>query len=181
MDGEARRTRLASASGKVRNPDYDRWAKLSPGASTTFEGYQVENGVKHPLRMTAKLISKHEDRLLVERTYAPAGGGRKEPSRVQQFLVEAEINPAEHPLTSPAAKITELPDETITIAGMGVRCRVRRVEAAGEFPEYGRGVSATLWQNESLPGGMAKVWLKSSKNSRPFEFRGEVVGYGTRQ
>ena len=54
------------------------------------------------------------------------------------------------------------------------------MQAAGDFPEYGRGVSATVYQNESLPGGMAKVWLKSNKGNQPFEFRGTVVAYGTR-
>ena len=99
---------------------------------------------------------------------------------MQQFLVEAEINPAEHPLTSPAAKVSELPAETITIAGKAFRCRVCSVQAAGDFPEYGRGVSAKLWRNDALPGGMARVWLKSSKDDQPFEFRGDVVAYGTR-
>jgi len=180
MAGMARRVQVASGSAKVRNPDYERWATLSPGAWTTFEGYQVEKGVKQPLHMTARLVSKHEDRLLVERTYVPLGGGQKEPARVQSFLVPAEIDPTDHPLTSPTAKISELPAETLTIGGKKLNCRVRSVEAAGEFPEYGRGVSATLYQNDTLPGGMAKVWLKSSKGNQPFEFQGEVVKFGTR-
>ena len=180
MAGMARRVQAASGTGKVRNPDYERWATRSPGAWTTFEGYQVEKGVKQPLRMTARLVSKHEDRLLVERTYVPLGGGQKEPARVQSFLVPAEIDPTDHPLSSPTAKISELPAETLTIGGKKLNCRVRSIEAAGEFPEYGRGVSATLYQNDTLPGGMAKVWLKSSKGNQPFEFQGEVVKFGTR-
>jgi pimeloyl-ACP methyl ester carboxylesterase len=178
MTGMARGVQVASASGKVRNPDYERWATLEPGASTTFEGYQVADGVKQQLRMTARLVSKHEDRLLVERTYVPIGGGQTEPSRVQQFLVEAMIAPTDHPLTSPTAKISESPAETITIGGKEFKCRVRSVQAAGTFPEYGQGVAAKLWQNESLPGGMARVWLKSSKGNQPFEFRGDVVAFG---
>ena len=180
MAGMARRVQAASGTGKVRNPDYERWATLSVGAWTTFEGYQVVNGKKESIRMTAKLVSKHEDRLLVERTYVPLGGGQKEPARVQSFLVPAEIDPTDHPLSSPTAKISELPAETLTIGGKKLNCRVRSVEAAGEFPEYGRGVSATLYQNDTLPGGMAKVWLKSSKGNQPFEFQGEVVKFGTR-
>jgi pimeloyl-ACP methyl ester carboxylesterase len=169
---------VAGAGGKVRNPDYDRWATLPSGSWVTFEGYQLVNGVKQPLRLTARLISKHDDRLVVERTYVPLEGGQAEPSRVQHFFVEAEINPAEHPLTSPSAKITGMPAETLTIAGKRLNCRVKTVQAEGEFPEYGRGVSVTLWQNEALPGGTARVWLKSSKGNQPFEFRGEVVEYG---
>jgi len=179
MAGMARQVQAVSVAGKVRNPDYERWASLTPGASVTFEGYQVADGARQPLRMTAKLMSKHQDRLLVERTYVPIGGNEKEPSRVQQFLVDAMIDPAEHPLTSPTAKITELPAETVTIAGKAFNCRVRTVLAAGEFPEYGQGVSAKVWQNESLPGGMARVWLKSNKGNQPFEFRGDVVAFAT--
>ena len=36
MAGMARRVQVASAAGKVRNPDYDRWAAFAPGAWTTF-------------------------------------------------------------------------------------------------------------------------------------------------
>lgn len=161
-------------------PGVVAWARLKPGASTTFEGYQVADGVKQQLRMTARLVSKHEDRLLVERTYVPLGGGQNEPLRLQQFLVEAMIDPAEHPFTSTTAKISELPAETLTIGGKSLSCRVRTVQAAGEFPEYGRGVWATVAQNETIPGGMARVWLKSSKGNQPFEFRGDVVAYETR-
>lgn len=179
MAGMARRGAIASAAGKVRNPDYERWASFAPGAWTTFEGHQVANGVKQPLRMTARLVSKHEDRLLVERTYFAMEGAQKEPLRVQQFLVEAQIKPADHPLTSPAATITDAPPETLTIGGRSLNCRMRTAQAAGEFPEYGRGVWATVAQNDAIPGGMARIWLRSNKGNQPFEFRGEVVEYGT--
>ncbi len=179
MAGMARGVQVASTAGKARNPDYERWATYAPGAFTTFEGYQIVGGAKQQLRMTAKLVSKHEDRLLVERTYVPAGGAQTEPSRVQQFMVEAMIAPEEHPLTCPTATISESPAETITIAGREFKCRVRSVQAAGEFPEYGRGISAKVWQNDGLPGGMARIWLRSNKGNQPFEFRGEVVESGT--
>lgn len=180
MAGMARRAPVASAGGKVRNPDYDRWARFAPGAWTTFEGYQLADGLKQPIRMTAKLVSRHEDRLVIERTYVSLSGGQTEPSRVQQFLVEALIDPAEHPLTAPGAQISEMSPETLAIAGEQLSCRVRTVKAAGDFPEYGQGVWASLSQNDAIPGGMAKVWLKSSKASQPFEFRGQVVGHAAR-
>jgi pimeloyl-ACP methyl ester carboxylesterase len=167
-------------SGKVHNPDYDRWAAFSPGAWTTFEGYQVVKGVRQQLRMKAKLISKHEDRLVVERTYVMKGPGSEETSRVQQFLVQAEIKPDEHPLSSPNAKITEGPAQKFTIGGNVLECRVRTVQASGEFPEYGRDVWATVARNNAVPGGMVKVWLKSSKDGQPYEVNGTVVAYGTR-
>lgn len=180
MSGTARRTQAVSAAAKVRNPDYERWTTLPAGAATTLEGYQVVDGVKQQLRMTARLASKHEDRLLVERTYVFADGDPARPARVQQFLVDAEISPAEHPLTSPTAKITELPAETITVAGKTLRCSVRDVQASGNFPDYGQGVAVRIWQNEELPGGIARVWLRSTQGGRKFEFRGDVVSYATR-
>jgi pimeloyl-ACP methyl ester carboxylesterase len=178
MASRARRVGVAPAAGMVRNPDYDRWAAFEPGAWTAFEGYQLVDGAKQPVRITARLVSKHEDRLVVERTYVPMESGQNEPSRVQQFLVEAQINPADHPFTSQEARISEESTETLQIAGKSFRCRVRTVEADGEFPEYGRGVWATVSQADGLPGGMARIWLKSHKAGQPFEFRGEAVKYG---
>lgn len=180
MASMAKRTEVAAASGSVRNPDYDRWARFAPGSFSVFEGYQETGGAKQRIRLTARLVSKHEDRLVVERSYVPMDGGQAEPSRVQQFLVQVMINPANHPLTSPSARITDLPPETVTIAGKALPCRARTVQASGEFPEYGRGVWATVDQNDGVPGGIVKLWLKSSKGNKPFEFRGQVVQYGVR-
>lgn len=181
MVGMARRIPqpILTAGTKVRNPDYERWAGMNPGAWVTFEGDQVIDGVRQPLRMRAELISKHEDRLLVERSYVVNTGG-SETTRVQQFLVQAQIEPAEHPLTHPAAKMDEGPPENLTVSGRVLTARVRTVQASGDFPEYGRDVWARIAQNDSVPGGMLKVWLKSSKNRRPYEVRGQVVAYGTR-
>jgi pimeloyl-ACP methyl ester carboxylesterase len=180
MASLARRSTVASAGGKVRNPDYERWANFAPGSSVTFAGYQLIDGAKQLTRMTVRLVSKHEDRLVIERTYVPVGGGDNIASRVQQFFVEAMITPADHPLTSPGTKILESPTETLTISGKSFPCRVRTIQVEGDFPEYGRGVWASLGQNDTLPGGMAKVWLKSTKGGRPFEFRGQVEEYRIR-
>lgn len=180
MEGMARRVQTASSGGKVRNPDYERWARFNTGATATFEGAQTIDGEKQPIRMIVTLFSKHEDRLVVERRYMPLDGDPNEPSRVQQFLIEAEIDPADHPMTNPSAKIANEPDETLTITGRRMVCHKKTIQAEGDFPEYGSGVRATVWQNESLPGGMARVWLKSSKGNQPFEFRGDVVAFRAR-
>ena len=169
MASMARRVAVASTAGKVRNPDYDRWARFAPWSYSVFEGYQEIGGAKLKIRLIAKLVSKHEDRLVVELTYVAMDGGQKEPSRVQQFLIEAMIDPADHPLTSRSARIADLPSETVTIGGKALSCRARTVQASGEFPEYGRGIWASVDQNDNVPGGMVKVWLKSNKGNQPFE------------
>lgn len=168
---------LFTSGSKIRNPDYDRWAGFNPGAWVLFEGEQVVDGARETMRMRAQLVSKHEDRLLVERTYVLGKAGE---TRTQQFLVKARIDRAEHPLTSPTAKITEEAGRTIVLNGKPLAARVRAVQATGEFPEYGRDVLAQVAQNEAVPGGMVEVDLKASKNGRPYEVRGQVIQYGIR-
>ncbi len=171
---------ILAAGSKVRNPDYERWAGMNPGSWVTFEGEQIDAGVRQPLRMRATLISRHEDRLIVERTYVVEAGGGNEAARVQQFLIPAQIDPGEHPLTSPGAQIAEGQPETLTVGGHALPVRVRTVRARGDFSDYGRDVDVTVAQNDSVPGGMLRVRLKSSRNGQPYEVRGQVVEYGIR-
>jgi pimeloyl-ACP methyl ester carboxylesterase len=168
------------SSEKVMNPDYQRWSKSPVGSWIMLRGYQSIAATRQDVGIKAVLIEKQPDMLIVERQYflEPNESGR--PMRVHGFFVPAWISPEEHPLTSPTAKISDLPAETIKIAGKALDCSVRSVQATGDFSDYGRSVAATVWQNESLPGGMARVWLKSRKGDQPFEFRGDVVAYGTR-
>jgi len=165
---------------KILNPDYPRWSNFPCGSWVTLNGYQSIADTRQKISIKMILIEKQPDMLIVERQYFMAHHESGRPIRVQGFFVPARIEPEEHPLTSPTAKISNLPEEMLTVSGEAFKCRVRRVEAMGEFPEYGRGVSATVYQNEGIPGGMARVWLKSSKGNQPFEFRGDVVAYGTR-
>lgn len=182
MDGMARKTEVAAESpgGKVRNPDYDRWSRFNPGAYARFEGEQIVDGRKQAVRMTAKLISKHADRLVVERTFESLDGDKKGAAPAHEFIVEAEIEPSSHPLTSPDAKIDSMPGETLRVGWRMLACTVKSVKVSGDFPEYGAGVQATVYQNESIPGGMARVSLKSSRSGQPYEFRGDVVAFGNR-
>lgn len=180
MAGMARKSDVAPAGGMVRNPDYERWARFNPGAWSRFEGFQVVDGRKQAVRMTARLVSKHNDRLIVERTFEPLGAARGAAVPAHQFIVEAEIDPAHHPLTSPGAAVESMPDKTMRVGWRMLQCSGKSVKASGEFPEYGSGVTATVYQNESLPGGVAEVSLKSTRSGQPYEFQGDVVAYGTR-
>jgi len=180
MDGMARKSDVAAAGGEVRNPDYERWSRFNPGAWARFEGYQVVNGRKQSIRMTATLVSKHSDRLVVERTYEPLDEHKDATVPAHQFIVEAQISPAGHPLTNSETVIDSKPGESMRIGWRSLPCTVKSVRAPGDYAEYGSGVTATVYQNESIPGGMARVWLKSNRSGQPYEFRGDVVAYGTR-
>ncbi len=168
----------AVAARRVQNPDYGRWAGFAPGSWATFEGHQIFDGVRRPVRMTAKLVSRHQDRVVIERTYLMLDAGPSEPLRVQTFVAPADILPEQHPLTSPVGKIVNLPSESLTVAGKTLECEVRTVDAKGQFLEWGSDVSAWIYGNRQVPGGVVRVSLKSHKGTAPFEFDGQVVAYG---
>jgi pimeloyl-ACP methyl ester carboxylesterase len=180
MQVGARSVRPAAmaAAGRVQNPDYGRWAGFAPGSWATFEGHQLFDGVRRPVRMTAKLVSRHQDRVVIERTYLMLDAGPSEPLRVQTFVAPADILPEQHPLTCPTAKIVKLPNERQTVAGRPLECEVKTVDAKGQFLEWGSDVSAWIYGNREVPGGVVRVSLKSHKGSVPFEFDGQVIGYG---
>jgi hypothetical protein len=175
----ARTTPVATngAGGKMSNPDYDRWARFPDGSWATFEGHQLFNGVQRPVRMVAKLVSKHQDKVVVERTYLMLDN-QQEPLRVQTFVAAAAIPPADHPLTSSIAKIVALPPEQLQVAGKNLDCTVLSIEANGSFPEWGSDIVSRMYTNRTVPGGIVKVSLKSHRGSEPFEFDGQVVQYG---
>ncbi|QDV89853.1 hypothetical protein RAS2_09280 [Phycisphaerae bacterium RAS2] len=180
MAGMAKQSSTLSMSGKIVNPDFKRWSRFGRGAWVRFEGEQLVDGRPQPARVTARLVSHHEDRLIVERTYETVGGDHSSTPRVHQFLIEAMIDPGEHPLTSPAARTSDLPTESIAIMGKTYTCRGRATRATGTFPEYGSDVDAKVFECDALPGGIAKVQLRSRQGGRPFEFRGQVVAFDTR-
>jgi pimeloyl-ACP methyl ester carboxylesterase len=180
MQGGGRKVQqpATAASGTIRNPDYDRWAGFAPGSWATFQGWQVLDGKRQAVRMTARLVSRHEDKVVIERTYVSLDVGQKEPSRVQTFVAGATILPSEHPLTCPGAKVTNLPSERLTIGGKVLDCEVRTIQARGQFPEWGSNVACRMYGNRSVPGGAVKVLLRSHKGAEPFEFEAQLVAYG---
>lgn len=163
----------AGAAGLVANPDYRRWSQVAPGSSITFEGYQLVGGEKQPMLVTARLVSKHENRLIVERSYIHRG--TDEPARVQQFIAVASIHPDDHPMTHRGATIRELPREKVVIGSKVFDCRVQSIDAPGSFAEWGRDVNATVYRSDEIPGGIAKLSLRAMKDGQPYEFVGQVV------
>lgn len=178
MQAKSRTTPIATAGPKkVRNPDYGRWESFAAGSLAVFEGYQTFAGRRRSVRMVAKLVSKHADRIVIERTYTMLDAGSDEPSQVQTFVAAADILPQEHPLTSPGARIVTLPAERLTVAGRFLDCEVQTIEAQGQFTEWGRDVACRVYANQGVPGGVVKVSLRSHRQTEPFEFSGQLLDY----
>jgi pimeloyl-ACP methyl ester carboxylesterase len=164
----------AAATDTIENPDYTRWARFGVGSTATFEGYQVLDGVRQPLRLTVTLVAKYAGSLLVERQFAALRG--QEP-RVRQFFVPARVKAAEHPLTHPQTTVGDGPHELVPVDSQTLECAVRTIRAPADFPQWGRDLSARLWLNETLPGGLAGYELTATVDGAPIESAGRVTEY----
>jgi hypothetical protein len=164
-------------AGKVQNPDYQRWARFGIGSTITWQGHQTIGGDREPMKVTATLVSKHPDRVVVERSYWPMGQRKHLAPRVQSFIETAWIDPTDHPRTHPACTLTNLPGKTVKIAGKTIHCDVQQADVDAEFDDWGRDLEATLYRSDTIPGGLVKLAVKSHMGEQPFEFYGEMVDY----
>jgi hypothetical protein len=168
---------LASTAGKVRNPDYERWAKFGVGSCLVVEGYQERGGKRAPLRLKATLQSKSPDRLLVEREFYLTDQDATLPAQVHSLIAEAWIDPRYHPTTDPRSKLADLPAKRITVKGRTLTCLGRSIDADGSYPDWGSDLTATAYRCPELPGGLAEVELESHFEGEPFKFEGRVVDF----
>ncbi len=166
-----------ATAGKVRNPDYDRWANFAPGSWVQWTAYQSIGGQRQDMNVKVVLMEKQADKLVVEWIYAVGDDDFARPEHVQEFIEKAWISPTDHPITHPEARISGLPSESIMVGGKTLRCSVQKVDVDAEFPDRGRDITLTRYINDCIPGGLARVSLKSHKGSEPFEFVGHVVQY----
>ncbi len=164
----------ASATGTVANPEYVRWARFGVGSAVVFEGYQVLDGVRQPLRLTVTLMARYASSLLIERRFAAVGG--QEP-RVRQFFVPARVKPAEHPLTAPQSTVRDGPHEPVQVDSQTLDCQVQTIHAPGDFPEWGRDLSARVWLHDALPGSLVGYELTATVEGAAVESAGRVTEY----
>jgi pimeloyl-ACP methyl ester carboxylesterase len=174
MEERAPGIAAAAMTDTIDNPDYLRWAHFGVGSAVTFEGYQVLDGVRQPLRLTVTLVARYADSLLIERRFAALGG--QEP-RVRQFFVPARLKPTEHPLTHPRTTVRDELPEPVQVDSQTLECQVRQVRAPAEFAQWGSNLSAKLWLNEALPGGLAQYDLTATVDGAPIESEGRVTEY----
>jgi len=168
---------LASRAGKVRNPDYERWAKFGVGSYSVVEGYQKYQGTRTPVRLKVTLKSKSADRLLVEREFYLPDHDAALPAQVHSLIAEAWIDPSYHPTTDPRSKIEDLPAKRVTVKGRTFTCPGRSIDVDGSFPDWGANPTATVYRCPDMPGGSAEIQLASHFKGEPFKFDGRVVDF----
>ena len=171
------RARPLATEGKGRNPDYERWARASPGAWIRFQGHQLVGGRRQPLYVKVTLVERQADKLIVEWAYFADGSDDTTPERIQEFIEWAWIDPQAHPRTHPDAKVTKAPGELVTAGGKVLTCDVQTVDVAAEFPDWGRDLSVKLVTHDDLPGTVSRMVVNSHKGEQPFEFVADVVDF----
>ncbi len=168
---------LASIEGKVRNPDYERWAAFGEGSYLILEGTQEHQGVRTPVRLKTLLTSKSRDRLMVERQQFLGDDGTALPAQVHSLIAEAWIDPPDHPATDPRTQTTALPAKRITIKGRSFDCPGWKIAAPGTYPDWGSDLHATPYRCPELPGGLAELTLESHMQGQRFKFDGTAVDF----
>lgn len=167
---------VVATAGRVPNPDFERWSRFGEGTTIVFEGEQFEDGERQRIRVQVELTAKHRDKLVIERRYL-GGDNFDDLIRVQSYFAEPTIRPEDNPLTHPTARVEQLADQMRTVRGQQLRCNVQSVSVDAGFDDWGRNLRATLYRNESVPGGIAAVELLAHRGSKPYEFSGTLVDY----
>ena len=162
--------------GEVANPAYGRWANFAPGSWVTFEGTEVLDGDRRPLRAKVTLAKAMGDLLLVDRVIE-AGGGASAFAENHSAYITKTVDPQNNPMSHPSTKIVERGEEMVTIGGKRIRCKVREVTATGEFSEWGRNPWFRLLMSPEIPGGIAKLELKTERDGLPVEIQMEAVEF----
>ncbi len=164
---------LASTKGKVRNPDYERWARFGVGSYVIVQGHQEYKGVRTDVRLKTTLVSKSDDRLELEREFYLLDEHATLPAQVHSLIAEAWIDPIHHPSTDPGTRFTELPAKSFAVKGRTVSCPGRSIRAGGNYPDWGSDLTATTYQCPDLPGGIIELHLASHLQGQPFKFSGQ--------
>ena len=137
------------------NPEFTYWSKFKAGSSTTMSGDMEASGQKMGMEMTVTLVEADKDKgtVTLERSGAMEFNGQKINQPPSKSVVDSK----------PKANETykEAGEETLTIAGKELKCKVYEVEQ-GEGPGK---MSARIWVSEEVPGGMVKMTMKGPQGS----------------
>ncbi len=122
-------------------------------------------------------MAKDNQKVMVEWSYV-VGEDQEHPTRVQDFIEQAWVKPEDHPYTHPTTKSKRQPKaKSITVKGKALACDLQTALVQAEFPDWGKGIDAKLYQYAGVPGRIVQAHIKPSKEDQPFEFFAKVVDY----
>lgn len=163
--------------GKVRNPDYQCWAPFPPGSWAVLEGTCTRDGHTDACRVKTTLISKTVDSAVVEHELTLNGERPAEIPFTQRSIVVANIDPQDHPITHPNAKVIRIGQVELPILGQSTKCDVTRIAAPGEFGFWGNNIRAETCTASNVPGYLACLDLSTTLDGRQYKFALRMTAY----
>ena len=167
---------------KVANPAYTNWVSFKPGSSVTYTGEETAGGKTSPFRIQDTLVETTKDRVLVERQIEVVDNGKT--TKTKQVIVEyAKINPQDHALTNPHAKIQERGTRTVNVGSEALSCRTVEVDVKGSFGEFIKTpaqmhIEAAI--SERIPGGIVTVAVEDKTPNHSRKLKGQAVAFDTK-
>ncbi|HEX8913510.1 MAG TPA: hypothetical protein VF796_14215, partial [Humisphaera sp.] len=147
----------AAARGADANPQFAGWSKYAVGSSVTMTGETVAGGQKMASTMKTTLVEKGKDSVTVEISVSMNVGGQSIAAPATKQVIPAAGAAAGAAGAAPAAP-KEAGEETLTVAGKAIKCKVLVVESdAG-----GQKATSKVWYSDEIPGGTAKMVAKTA-------------------
>jgi pimeloyl-ACP methyl ester carboxylesterase len=156
--------------GKVRDPDYQCWAPFAAGSWAILEGTCTHDGHTDACRIKTTLISKTVDSAVVEHDLTING---ERPAAIpfrQRSILMADIDPQDHPITHPNAKVSRIGQVELSILGKSTKCDVTRIAVPGEFDFWGSNIRAETYTASSVPGYLVRLDLSTMLDGMQYAF-----------
>lgn len=163
--------------GKVRNPDYQCWAPFSPGSWVVLEGTCMRDGRSDACRIKTTLISRTIDSAVVEHELTINGERPVEIPFRQRSIVMADIDPQDHPLTHPHAKVVRVGQLEMPIPEKSTKCDVTQITVPGEFDFWGGDIQAEACTSSAVPGYLVRLDLRTLLDGKRYEFALRVTSF----
>ncbi|MFB3893479.1 MAG: hypothetical protein ACE15C_15810 [Phycisphaerae bacterium] len=164
-------------AGSVRNPDYERWARFETGSWVTMEGQRTVDGATKPIRLKVTLVSKNAGQVVFRREDLDAQRPGSASPFSQTIYASANIAPTESPVTHPSRRLTQLPDVTVRVGTRDLTCKSATASAPGDFHDWGSNPQATICTSTEIPGGIARIDIRTRFAQKSIAVRGQVTDY----
>lgn len=167
---------LPAAGDKVDNEEYKAWADAKVGTWCKFKMVSEAAGTKTEMEISAKLLEKTDEKLVLEMKTVMVIAGNKTEMPAQKKEIPAKIDKIEPEGEGMKPKTTE-GDEEIEVAGKKLKCHW--VETVTEIE--GMKTTSKTWKCKDVPGGMVKMTTKAvgADGSVTSDMAMELVEYGT--
>lgn len=140
---------LALALQSNDNPEWPYWKSMKVGSTVKYKMEMSNAGQSMEGEMTRTLLEIGAEKAVVERKGRITVNGQT----VDMPADKDEVKPKDDKPT----KILKDTSEEIEVAGKKLKCRY--VETEKE--EEGEKISAKIWAHEDIPGGVAKMDVKT--------------------